>query len=75
MNEWLNSDLETLTDRVLASYDSDRQPQRIGETFLSSREPIVEIVHEIWQLLFPGFYGHEKLTRQNIKFHMGALLS
>ncbi|MFB3891322.1 MAG: serine O-acetyltransferase [Phycisphaerae bacterium] len=75
MNEWLNSDLETLTERILASYDSDKNTQRIGETFLPSRERIVNIVHEIWQLLFPGFYGHKKLTRQNIKFHVGALLA
>lgn len=75
MNDELNSELERLSQGLLASYQADARMHRIGEAFLPSRERIVNILHEIWQLLFPGFYGPKKLTRESIKFHVGALLA
>jgi serine O-acetyltransferase len=75
MNEPLNSDLERLTHDLLASYKGDSHMQRIGEAFLPSRDRIVNILREIWQLLFPGFYGQKKLTEGNIKFYVGSLLA
>jgi serine O-acetyltransferase len=73
-NEVLNNELERLTADVLASYETDRRTCRIGEAFLPSRTRIVEILEEIRQLLFPGFFGHQMLTRQNVKFHVGSLM-
>ena len=75
MNEQLNSELERLTDEILASYASDGRTHRIGETFLPSRENIVNILQEIRQLLFPGLFGLKKLTQENVKFHVGSLLA
>ena len=75
MNDSPNRDLEKLTRDILASYDSDERTQRIGEEFLPSRSRIVEILNEISQLLFPGYFGQKKLTAENVKFHVGSLLS
>jgi serine O-acetyltransferase len=75
MNEALNSDLERLIKDVLASYESDERTQRIGEEFLPSRSRIVEILDQVRGLLFPGYFGDKKLTRENVKFHVGNLLS
>ena len=75
MNESLNSDLEKLTEEVLASYAGDKRMRRIDEEFLPSRSRIVEILDQIRQLLFPGYFGLKKLTRENVKFHVGNLLS
>ncbi len=74
MNEPLNGDLERLTNDILASYDADERTHRIGQTFLPSRERIVSVLNEIWQLLFPGYYGQKKLTKENVRFHVGNLL-
>ncbi len=75
MNEPLNGDLERLTSEILASYDADERTHRIGQTFLPSRERIVSVLNEIWQLLFPGYYGQKKLTKENVRFHVGNLLA
>ena len=75
MNESLNSELDRLSQDLMESYQMDPRMQRIGEVFLPSRDRIVGILHEIWQLLFPGFYGQQKLTRENIKFHVGSILA
>lgn len=75
MNEELNTDLERLTQDLLESYRSESQMQRIGEAFMPSRERIVEILHQVRQLLFPGFFGHKKWTSQTAGYHVGAMLS
>lgn len=74
MFEPLNGKLEQLTDAILASYDADPRTQRIGLMFLPSRSRIVEIIEQTRQLLFPGFIGHKRLTRENTRFHVGSCL-
>jgi serine O-acetyltransferase len=70
----LNKNLEQLTNDILASYTTIDDTQRIGETFLPSRSRIVEVLNDIRQLLFPGFFGHKELTAENIRYHVGSLL-
>ena len=73
--ETLNGDLEQVTADILASYDADARTRRIGESFLPSRERIVAVLDEIRTLLFPGFFGHKRLSPENIKYHLGNLLT
>ncbi len=74
MNEFVNNDLEKLTADVLASYDKELKICRVGETFLPSRSKIVKIIEQVRRLLFPGYFGHKKLTTQNVRYHVGNLL-
>jgi serine O-acetyltransferase len=74
MNESVNRELSELTDAILESYLREEQTQRVGDTFLPSRSKIVDILEQIRQLLFPGFFGHKKLTRENIRYHVGNSL-
>ena len=75
MSRFLNSQLEHLTETVLASYDIEEKIRRVGETYLPSRSNIVKIVDKLRQLLFPGFFGHKGLTTENIRFHLGSMLA
>ncbi len=59
--------LDNLTDKIVASYAADRRTQRIGMTFLPSRSKIVDILAQARQILFPGYFGHKKLTEENIR--------
>ena len=75
MNDTVRTNLESLTEKILASYESDQRTRRTGEEFLPSRSRIVELLDLIRQLLFPGYFGQKKLTQENVKFHVGNLLS
>jgi len=66
--------LDTLTDQILASYRADRRTQRIGSAFLPGRDAIVEIIGELRQLVFPGYFGQLALTAENARYHVGGLL-
>ncbi len=75
MTKSLNSELSGLVDAVIASYEGDKRTQRIGKTFQPSRSAIVEILELTRQLIFPGFAGAKKLTSENIRFHVGNLMT
>ena len=66
--------LDRLTDAIVKSYRSDKRTQRIGAEFLPGRDAIVEIIHEIRELLFPGYFGRLALTAENARYHVGNLL-
>ncbi len=74
MNHNLDKDLQKLTEQIVASYAAEQRTERIGLTFMPSRSRIVEILSEIRQLLFPGFFGDKVLTQQNVSYHVGNLL-
>jgi len=74
MRQKRSSELDNLTDAILDSYRSDRRTQRIGAAFLPNRDAIVEIMGELRQLVFPGYFGQLALTRENVRYHVGALL-
>ena len=74
MTDTLDKNLDALVDDILASYRADRRTQRIGERFLPSRGRIVEMLEEIRQLLFPGYFGRKVLTDETVRYHLGNLL-
>ena len=74
MNDVLNKNLDGLVADLLASYRADSRTHRIGQRFLPSRGRIVEMLEEIRQVLFPGYFGRKALTKENTKYHLGNLL-
>ncbi len=69
------SDLAELVQGLLESYRSDSRAHHIGKKFLPSRDEIVEIIDLFLQLFFPGYFGRQGLTEENIGYHVGQLLS
>jgi hypothetical protein len=69
------SSLERLTAGVLESYAADGRTQRIGRAFLPSRQQIEAILTQIRELLFPGYFGTQRLGRRELRFHVGNLLA
>ncbi len=74
MNDPVNKNLDELVDDILSSYREDRRTQRIGERFLPSRGRIVQMLHRIRQVLFPGYFGRKALTEETVGYHLGNLL-
>ncbi len=70
----LNSKLSRLTEAILNSYNADERTQRIGKMMQPSHPAIVEVLELTRQLLLPGYFGHKKLTRENIRYHVGNML-
>lgn len=74
-NDMTNSPtpLSAITETILASYQEHPETTRVGQRFLPSQSKIVDILNEVRQLLFPGFFGRKQLTDENVSFHVGNL--
>jgi serine O-acetyltransferase len=67
--------LSRLVDGLLESYRRHPRGHHINRRFLPSRDEILEIVQLLLQLFYPGYYGRQDLTDENLAYHVGNLLS
>lgn len=71
---YLGEKFNELVEDLLASYQSDAATQRIGKRFLPSRDEIIQIVQNLLELVYPGFYGRQDLTEDNLRDHIRSLM-
>jgi serine O-acetyltransferase len=72
----LSDRLRGLTREIVASYGASRDPAHHidPERKLPSRTAVVRILDRLFAVLYPGFYGVQHLTHENVEYHVGALL-
>jgi serine O-acetyltransferase len=71
----VDAGLGHLVDGMLESYRRDPRAQHVNRRFLPSRDEILEIVRFLLELFYPGYFGRQDLTDENLPFHVGNLLS
>ena len=67
--------LGPLVEGMLESYRRDPRAQHVNRRFLPSRDEILEILRLLLELFYPGYFGRQDLTDENLPFHVGNLLS
>src|SRR3990167_2041737 len=67
--------LQPLVDALLESYRKDGRGHHINKQFLPSRDEAIEIVQLLLQLMYPGYFGRQDLTDENVGYHVVVLLS
>jgi serine O-acetyltransferase len=72
----LSEKLRGITQEVVATYGDSGDPAHHldPECRLPSRPVVVRVLQSLMAVLYPGFYGVQHLTRENVEFHVGALL-
>jgi len=64
-------ELPEVVDRIVATYEDVSKINHLGLRLLPSREAIVEILHGLKEILYPGYFGRRHFTRKNIRYHIG----
>lgn len=67
--------LPELVDALLKSYRDDARAHHINRRFLPSRAEIIEITRLLLDLMYPGYFGRQDLTDENVAFYTGVTLS
>jgi serine O-acetyltransferase len=67
--------LEQLTGELLGSYLGDERARRISHRYLPSREAIVEILESVLDLMYPGYFGRQDLSADNLGRHVGQMVA
>ena len=67
----MKHDLEKAVDSIVDSYDTYGGINHIDGLNLPNRQEVIEITWELISLVFPGFFGKERLTSHNFRHITG----
>jgi len=70
----LNKRLPSVVDALVKSIVGEPRMQHLNRVFLPSRDEIVQAIELLRQIIYPGYYGQQGLTSQNVSDRMGELL-
>ncbi len=66
--------LPGLVERIVESYGDEGRVQHIDRAFLPAPRQVEELIYRLVELMYPGFFGRQDLTRHNVSYHVGELL-
>ncbi|HSZ59464.1 MAG TPA: serine O-acetyltransferase EpsC [Tepidisphaeraceae bacterium] len=70
----LNQRLPQVVEAVVKSVLDEPRMQHLNRVLLPSRDVIIECVKLLRQVVFPGYFGKQGLTTENVRFRMGELI-
>jgi serine O-acetyltransferase len=70
----LSESLPKVVETLVQSVNSDPRMQHLNRVFLPNRDVIVDCIKRLRQLVFPGYFGNQGLTTQNLPFRIGELV-
>ncbi len=71
----LNQRLPAVVDTLVQSVVAHPTLQHLNRVYLPSRDVVIESIHLLRQIVFPGYSGKPGLTTQNITYRIGELLT
>lgn len=72
--ELFQEHLPELVKGITLSYQQDDPSISYFKKDLPNRDEIIEIIHLLRQLVFPGFFTHQRLSDNSLEFYAGNLL-
>ena len=73
--KWPEKGLPKLVQNVIESYKTIGGMDHLEGRDLPSRKVVIEVLEDIFTVLFPGYLGKEDLTKANIKYFLGTTLT
>jgi serine O-acetyltransferase len=69
--EDLNHRLPKVVDALVASVNAHPSLQHLNRVFLPNRDAIIGIIKQLRDLLYPGYFGKQGLTTENLPYRLG----
>src|SRR5262245_35407909 len=70
----LKESLPEITEAVVATYADCCRTSHLGHKPLPSRDVIVEIITDLFEILYPGYGRRQNLHIGNVEYHVGDLI-
>ncbi len=67
--------LPKLVDNIVESYETFGGMDHLEGKDLPSKKVVIEVLEDLFTVLFPGYLGKENVTKANIKYFLGTTLS
>ena len=66
--------LPDVTDQVVATYSQIGTINHLGHSPLPHNDAVIEITHDLMEVIYPGYQRRQKLHAGNVAYHVGELL-
>ncbi|VTR97515.1 serine O-acetyltransferase [Tuwongella immobilis] len=70
----LKEGLSAITEALVASYTECSHINHLGHEPLPSRDVVVEIVRDLFEVLYPGFGQRQNLHIGNVEYYVGSII-
>jgi serine O-acetyltransferase len=73
--DWVLKGIPQLVDDVLDSYEKHGGMGHLEGRDLPSKIVVIDVLEDLFTVLFPGYLGDSELTKANIRFNLGSKLN
>ncbi len=73
--KWPETGLPKLVDDIIESYETIGRMDHLEGKDLPSKKVVIEVLEDLFTVLFPGYLGKEGITKVNIKYFLGTTLA
>src|SRR6516162_5027112 len=70
----LKETLPEITEAIVATFTECSRTSHLGHRPLPSREVIVEVLTDLMDILYPGYWRRQNLHLDNVEYHVGDLI-
>jgi serine O-acetyltransferase len=73
--DWGEKGLPKLVDAMVTNYERFGGMDHLQGRDLPSKKVVIEVLEDLFTILFPGYLGDSEVTKANIKYHLGTKLA
>ncbi|MDR2699335.1 MAG: serine O-acetyltransferase [Nitrososphaerota archaeon] len=73
--KWVETGLPNLVDRIVTNYQTFGGMDHLEGKDLPSKMVVIEVLNDLFTVLFPGYLGNSEINKANIKFCLGTKLT
>ena len=73
--DWLEKGVPQLVDDILVNYAKFGGMDHLEGRDLPSKKVVIEVLEDLFTVLFPGYLGDSEITKANIRYHLGTKLT
>ena len=66
--------LPQITEAIVATFTECNKSSHLGHKPLPSREAVRDIVADLMDILYPGYFRRQNLHIGNVEYHIGDLI-
>src|ERR1700688_4657453 len=70
----LKEALPEITEAIVGTYTECSRTSHLGHRPLPSREVVVDILTDLMDILYPGYWRRQNLHLGNVEYHVGDLI-
>src|SRR5215469_12723777 len=70
--QWVEKGVRNLVDKILVNYDAFGGMEHLEGKDLPSKKVVIEVLEDLFTVLFPGYLGETDISKTSIKYHLAA---